>query len=445
MNGIVRAGAAAADITPPVGTDLSGFGGRPSGNEGIHDNLMAKALVVDDGEQMAALVTCDLIGVTDEMVQFVRSGVERETSIPGNRVMLSASHTHSGPSTGVLRAMGRPHEPYLGHVRDAMVSIVRSAFDSREPAVIRHGRGPARVGRNRRERQPDGGMRLGHNPTGPIAPYVDVIRADGTDGSPIAIWSSHAAHPVTLGGKNLLVSADYPGYAQRFVSRAYTEDGAEPVAMFAQGCCGDINCERDEGTFAEARRLGERLGASIVKTAESAEPIPELRIASAIHTVELPLQDPPPIEEAEARVEEQRKALASARESGDPPGRTRLHAGLLTWAEEVHELARRGATGLTQAFDMQAIRLGPIMVVGLPGEVFIEYAQAMEEASPAVQTVVLGYTNGCIGYVPTEQAFSEGGYEVDNAIRYYGRTMLAPECEGLILARATELLQEVSA
>ncbi|MFQ5811240.1 MAG: neutral/alkaline non-lysosomal ceramidase N-terminal domain-containing protein, partial [Armatimonadota bacterium] len=418
----VKAGAAGADITPPVGVDLSGFGGRPSGNIGIHDNLFAKALVVDDGDAAAAFVTCDLIGLSDDLVRYVRAAVERTTSIPGDNVMFSASHTHSGPCTALLHGMGQPNERYLDFVAHAMVSIVRSAFDSREKAAIRHGRCPAQVGINRRERQPEGGMRLGRNPGGPIAPHVDVIRADGADGSAVAVLFAHAAHPVTLGGSNLYVSADFPGYAQRFVARACGDGGTPVVAMFAQGCCGNINCEREEGTFAQARRLGQRLGAAAVKTAEYAETIPEPRIASAHETVDLPLQDPPPLSEAEAQLDQQRGALASARESGAPRGRIQLHEGLVTWAEKVRDLARDGARDRTQAFHMHAIRLGPVVVVGLPGEVFVEYAHALEEASPAPHTVVLGYTNGCIGYVPTEAAFDEGGYEVDKAIRYYGTT-----------------------
>ncbi len=446
MNENARAGAAAADITPPVGVDLSGFGGRPSGNVGIHDSLFAKALVIDDGEQAAAVVTCDLIGVGDDLVQQVRDGVERQTSIPGTNVMISASHTHSGPCTTVLHGMGQPHANYLAGVADAMVSIVRAAFDSREAAVIRHGRGPVQVGVNRRERQPDGSMRLGVNPEGPVAPYVDVIRADRSDGSPIAIVFAHAAHPVTLGARNLYVSADYPGYAQRLVTRTYgRDDGAPVIALFAQGCCGNINCERGEGTFEQARRIGERLGAAAVKTAEYAAPIPGLRIASAHESVALPLQDPPPLSEAEAQVQEQRSALADARKAGDPPGRIQLHEGLVEWAEEVCELSRGSVTGRTQLFHMQAICLGPLVLVGLPGEVFVEYAHNIEKASPAPHTIVLGYTNGCIGYVPTEAAFAEGGYEVASAIRYYGTTMLAPACERLVVDGAGRLLHAVCA
>jgi len=392
----------------------------------------------------AAIISPELVekmtvGTPERVVGPARVAIRAASSAAS--VMLSASHTHSGPCTTVLHGLGQPDARYLAFLGDTLASIVRSAFDSRTEAVIRHGRGPAQVGVNRRERQPDGGMRLGHNPTGPIAPHVDVVRADRPDGSPIAILFSHAAHPVTLGSRNLYVSADYPGYAQRFVARAHEDSDGEPVvALFAQGCCGNINCERGDGTFAQAQRLGHRLGAAAVKTAEYAEPVPELRIASVHETVALPLQDPPPLAEAEAQLEQQRTALANARESGEPRGRIQLHEGLVTWAEKVHKLARDGAGNRTQAFHMHAIGLGPLAVVGLPGEVFVEYAHAIQEVSPTPHTIVLGYANGCIGYVPTQAAFDEGGYEVDNAIRYYGTTMLTPACEHLILEAAGGLL-----
>jgi neutral ceramidase len=111
------------------------------------------------------------------------------------------------------------------------------------------------------------------------------------------------------------------------------------------------------------------------------------------------------------------------------------------WAEKVLALAKEGPRPRVQDFELQVLALGDMALVGMPGEVFFEYAQQVETASPFKQTMVLAYHNGCIGYVPTAAAFAEGGYEVNEAIKYYGTLMMRPESEALIVREAVALLE----
>jgi neutral ceramidase len=297
------------------------------------------------------------------------------------------------------------------------------------------GRAPARIGHNRRQRRQDGQMVLGHNPGGPEAPWVDVLRADRADGGPMGLLYAHAAHPVNLRG--LEVSAEYPGYAARFIAKNL--DGAVP--MFAQACCGDINCAPMDGRFETSERQGALLGSGAVTAALQAEPVGGAGLAAACRTIALPLMIPT-VEEAERALGVERERLEQARKDGKFTAYQvgNWHEGQVGWAEDYLRAAREGNRGQTQAFEIQAMRIGDLAVVSYPGEMFVTYQLWLDEASPFARTFTLGYTNGCIGYVPTASAYPEGGYEVNGAFHYYGTLMIGPECEGMIRETTVDLL-----
>jgi len=355
---------------------------------------------------------------------------------PGS-VMISCSHTHSGPATRGLRSIGRPDEAYLDVAARKIIGAVAMACRDLAPSRLGFGRGDVLVGINRRMRGSDGRTTLGRNPGGPVAPWVDVIRVDREDGSPYAVLSSHTAHPVVLAGNNLLVSADYPGYAMRFVERN------EPViSMFAQGCCGNVNSDPVGGTFEDAKRLGTILGAEIVRTFESIRTVPDISIDVSSALLKLPLMELPPREELLREAERYRAALR--RYEGDPERlRRSAEASFVEWAEDALALLDDPSRPTSVDFPVQAIRMGDGVIVGLPGEVFVEYALRISSRSPFNPTIVLGYTNGCIGYVPTEEAYGEGGYEVDTAYKFYGVQMISPESERIIISGVEDLLSDM--
>jgi hypothetical protein len=282
-------------------------------------------------------------------------------------------------------------------------------------------------------------MALGVNPDGPVAPYVDIVRVDNADGNPMAIFFSHAAHPVVLGGSNVLISADYPGYAMRVVEQV--ESGS--IAMFGQGCCGNINSNPVGRTFEDARRLGTILGAAVIGEAEQIKTTDDIVLHSRSRIINLPLQEPLEVSETESLVEQYQKELADLKARGEGRPRTYMAEGMLEWARDMLKLAQNPKP-YTQAFEIQAMQLGDAVIVALTGEVFVELALEIDDRSPYQQTTVLGYTNGCIGYVPNEEAYPHGGYEVSGAYRYYGTLMLKSESDNQIRNAAVELLMEMS-
>lgn len=435
------AGAAEVVITPPLGVPLTGFAGRASGATGVHDDLFARALVVETNGVRAAIATADLLGLEFEQVARIREQVAAECGIPRERLLVNCSHTHSGPSINRLRAMGACDDDVVEVTLRRIAGAVAMAANRLEPASLLFGKAPARVGINRRERKPDGSIILGRNDAGTLDPTVTVLRADRQDGTPLALLFHHAAHPVTLGPSNLEITADYPGVAVEVLRDVEGRRGNRPVALFAQGCCGNINCEKAISTFEEASRLGRTLGAAASVAAEAAEPVGNQAIFGIIETLTLPLLPPPAVEEESTIVESSRARVARMEAEGAPAPQLRTERGMLEWAEDVLRAAQTGAHRAGQPFEVQVLAIGDVAFVGLSGEVFIELAQTIQRQSPIPRTVVLGYSNGCTGYVPTAAAYAEGGYEVSGAHKYYGTLMIAPESEQLITECAGRLLE----
>jgi len=425
-----------SDITPPLGVDLCGFGGRAGPSEDVHDPLFAKALCLSDSERSVALVTADLIGFDAGTVAEIRTRIRDRLGDGAPETLIACSHTHSGPSTPCLPFLGVPDPAYMAALIDMLTGLVAEAHGRMLPARFGFGAGEVQVGINRRQRVEDGRIVLGRNEGGLIAPYVDVLRAETDAGC--AIFLSHAAHPVTLGGDNLLISADWPGYAQRFAEEAL---GENCLAMYGQGCCGDINSD-PRGSFGVAEEQGRTVAEAVVAALPGLRLTSEAVIGAASEVLELPLDDPPSLGEAQAilaSAEQERDANAAT----DNYGTKLTRQGLVDWAQRLVALAEAGATKLTQPFEIQALRIGDAAIVGLPGEVFVSYQHQIRACSPFAHTIVLAYTNGNIGYVPTEDAFPEGGYEVDSAIKYYGTTMLTPACERMIVEAACGLLRRL--
>lgn len=396
---------------------------------GIHDDLQAKALFLDSEDQRLLLITADLVGLSHEQVQRVAQRIAEATGVPPDAVMITCSHTHSGPATPAITVIGEVHQAYIRDLEHNLVAVAAEACTAARPAVLGWRREEVCIHVNRRQ-VTDQGVVIGQRPRGLTLPWVDVLAVDDAEGRPLARWFCHACHAVVLGPDNRLISADWPGYAQRVVEAA--EPGS--VALFAQGCCGDLN-PYPRGSFAIAERHGKAVAGAVIKAAAEAEKTRDPVLASSVELLQLPLQDPPPVEEAE-RIADEIEAGYRARETEMAYGEKQWYGGWVRWARELVELARRGVTHLTVPYLVQVFRIGDGAIVGLPGEVFAQYAANLNDRSPAIPTAVAAYTNGYCSYVPTEAAFAEGGYEVEQAFRGTLPTMLAPVCERLILESA---------
>lgn len=423
----LRAGIARTAINPPLGVDLCGYAGRVPGCVGVHDDLHAKALVISDGGTKAAIVTLDLIGLDDRQVAAVRKSVSEGTGIRANNILIGCSHTHSGPAPITIRACGNACETYVSDLLQRISDAVVAAERDLRPASFGHGSAEADIAINRRQRT-QSGIELGHDPQGMVDYKVGVWRFTDSDGKSIATIFNYACHAVVMGGDNRLVSADWPGAAQRKIER---EIGGQ--AMFLQGCCGNIN-PSERGTFEIVEKLGGRVGEAVLSALPGIQTVEDPAIDVCSTDLRLPLQPPVSREEA-AHVAEEMQAFLDKVVEETPLWEIHINQAYRDWAQRILE-QRNAAESVP--FEVQKFALGDSQIIGLPGEVFVEYALQIKGLRR--HTMVAGYTNGNVGYVPTQDAFSIGGYEVDLAYKLYGEQMLDPGAESLIVQTAADML-----
>jgi hypothetical protein len=458
----LRAGATAVCVTPPVGVDLAGYSGRVSGSVGVHDDLYGKALVVDDGHTTLALLTVDLIQLDDAAVRQIRAKVAEQTDIPAEHVMVSTSHTHSGPMPwiadnpyGRFRAREwKPDPDWTRTLQSQLAGAVSAAWHERRAAKLAVGAGELEGLAYNRRRYHQGGT-----PTDPSVPVV--LLTDEHD-HPIAVLYSYACHPVTLRENNLLISADYPGVASRLIERTFP--GA--VALFANGCCGDQDpLHTFWGSFERTEQAGQMVAGEVIQVAARLlahgrfESAPTL--AQAARRIPVPVMPLPDRAGAEELVRTQEQFLAGIRERKTQleetlfPRNEPFHSmiselypteGLaefyLNWAKHIQSLVERETPPPISQAEIQAMRIGPLIMASLPGEIFVELGFRIKAALEGTPVLVSSYSNGNVGYVPTRSAYEEGGYEVVVAQR--ARALpVAPEAGERMVETAVELARSI--
>ncbi len=417
----LRLGTAAIPINPPPGIGLAGYY-HERGNEGVLDDISAKAAVLDDGQTRAAIVVCDLISMPKWIVTEARRLVQERTGISGTNVMIAATHTHTAPV--LYREWSRDEtdgggkqlsKDYSRSLPKLIADAVAAAYTKRQPVHISAAKEHEdRLARNRRYWMRDGSV--GWNPgkfnaqivrpAGPIDPEVGVIYAESTSAkpSPVLTFVNYAMHPDTTGGTR--ISADYPGALSRALA---LYKGPDMLTLFANGTCGNINhtdvhWPGSQSSPKEATRLGTILAAAVFKAYPRLQMLTNsttLRVRSEIVNLPLPTFTPQQLEQARLDV---RSATDATRDGFMKL--VRAHRILDTAARE----------GKPQEVEMQVITLGrDVAWVAWPGEIFVELGLSVKAGSAFTHTCNIELANGTIGYIPNKSAFPEGNYEVESA------------------------------
>ena len=435
----LTAGAATVDITPPPGCPMAGYYSA-RGAEGTHDPLLAKALVFEKDGTRVALVALDLITTTRDLVEQTRVLVEKETGIPGGGVMISATHSHTGPvlwdGTPLSDTVGGSQKiarEYLKDLPGKIADAVKKADAARKPAGISFATGKEDgLAFNRRFHMADGsvGWNPGKNnpkivrPVGPTDPAVQVVAVDTADGKPIATYVNFAMHLDTVGG--LHFSADYPYTLGRALAAV---KGDDMVTLFTTGTCGDINhinvaSVSPQKGHGEAARIGTRLAAAVLRTYDQLAPAADGPLRASSELVELPLAPVSADELAAA------KQVVAAVQGGTKPAPKFLDQ---VQAFKAVDVASR--LGKPRTVEVQVISLGSDLAwVSLPGEIFVELGLAIKKGSPFGHTLIAELANGSIGYIPDRAAYPQGNYEVVSARCAAGSGELLVEVAGRLLA-----------
>ena len=379
-----------------------------------HDDLHAKAIVIEQDGTRAALVVCDLISLPRSVVVQAREIISRATGVPGSNVMISATHSHTGPvldsgssrkaidggGTDVVRE-------YTAQLSGKIAESVRLAEAALQPVrlSVAHEQEP-HLSHNRRFHMRDGtvGWNAGKLNTnivraaGPIDPDVAVLYFESLRTNAIATYVNFAMHPDTVGG--LEFSADYPG-ALSGVLAAYK--GSNMVTLFANGTCGNINhvdvqWANPQKGHTEALRLGTVLAGHVFQAYTRLQPVNASALRMRSEIVKLALPD---LKTGE--IEAAREMAARIGTKNPPKFLEQVNAF------KVLDVAAR--EGKPQEVEVQVIALGDVAWVSLPGEIFVELGLEIKKKSPFKHTVIAELANGAIGYIPNEIAYEQGNYE----------------------------------
>ena len=398
-----RAGFGRADITPKIGCRLMGYGNRASGSTGIHDHLLARALVVETDGGRWALVSCEFCYLNVASVQEIRSAVQQRTGIAPTNVFLAATHTHSGPSDRDADNWPRPLAELVADAVEAGVAALR-------PAHMAAGYGML-YGYSINRRWIDR----------PVDPGIGLIRIDDELGNPLGLVANFACHAVVMGADNLLISADWPGHA---CARLEATLGAGTTCMFLQGgaaninplvsgvreqlqsgrtivSIGNISAYYGPETDTQAYGVGNRRGGTFAEVAE---------LGDAFHSEALHIyRGLRPA--ALAQPVWSRQITVNAIADPDEP-----RSDLQARAPSVTDYESLLAAGLPA--EIMLFQLGDALLVGEPGEVFTETAVTLKRRLRALHyaaPMLVSYANGWFSYLPEPEDFPEGGYEVARA------------------------------
>ncbi|HJN09690.1 MAG TPA: hypothetical protein QF564_13435 [Pirellulaceae bacterium] len=446
-----KAGFAERDITPDIGMEQPG-GYRKGFHRSFHDACKVRAAVFDDGDNRVAILGLDALTVPRHLVLACRKEIEQKCGIPADSIMIAASHSHSSGPTGMVQLGEYDHasefvqklayeqssaaDPvYLERLENAIVEAICEADQKRVELNVGFGSGiEDKVAFNRRFRMKNG---FAHThpgqgnpdivgPAGPTDPEVGVVAAWDDEGQLVGCIVNFACHAtVNPGG----ISANYIYYLERVVRGVMGED---VIVVFTAGASGDITQVDNLSPFTRperkqwSRMVGGRVGAEAVKVMYMMETTKDFSVASRNKVLKiqrrLPRQD---------RV----KAAYEMVKNSSP----KADATELTFAKETVMLDAKIQKEPIADVEVQAVQVGPAVFVSNPAEYFCQYGLDIKKGSEFPLTFPVSLANGCVGYVPTEEALGPrgGGYETrlssySNLIPTAGTTIAS---EGIALTK----------
>ena len=478
MESLLQAGVARRTINPPLG--IGKIGGRLFGEpiQAIESDLTATVLVLRADGGTFSIVAVDLCSVDTLLADDLRARVASAIGAPVAHVLLNESHDHSSPALpGYYADWYEPgfKQQYLALLEERLVEAATEAATRLQPGRIGCGWGESGIGVYRREFR-NGGWVLGEVPDNPIDDTVGVIRVDDLDGNPIATLFRYSAHPVTIGGRAAVASSDYPGVARDLLERSLGG-----LALFLQGCGGNINPRVGIGYEIDCRdtknRVGLELGGEALKIAARIRTnrragerkplgnVPDILftpweqvarreptlLSAAEKAVALAYVPLPSLHEAKAIAEQWRSTLAYRLDRGAQDWEIRVAVKMDRWAERL--LAAVEAGGATFDLRLHAIRIGEVVVAGMNVETFFETGLEIRARSPFPDTFVLGYTNGSTAYLPRAPDYPEGGWQLggsyalpDQLPQFHPRQVIAlhPDSEQRALDETVALIQQLT-
>lgn len=447
----LQAGAAALCVTPPEGTSLLGYFMKIGDVKTVHDDLFAKALVLDDGQSRIALVICDMTVIGERTFGRAKKRIEQRIGLPANHVMMACTHTHSACRVPLLES--DQDLQYVDQLVEGLAEAVCLAVDNLAPAEVAVGsvNVPEYAFNRRWYMKPESipadpfGLKedrvrfnppRGHadliEPAGPVDPEVSILAVRHTDGQPLALLANYSLHYVG-GFRRAEVSADYFGVFSRKIKELLGAESGKPafVGMMSNATSGNIGAGVDFRTkggkkyapYERMEEVGTKIAEKVAAAMDGLQYQRTVRVASKETTIEVGVRRP-----NSAR-------LAWAREVLATPG-LHGHHWSRNYAQEALYLSEWPET---VSVKLQAFRIGDCLIGAIPSEVFAETGLAIKAAMPTEDAFVVELANQYYGYLPTKEQHNLGGYETWDA----RSSSLAENAESQIRETLISLMKQV--
>ncbi|GMW01949.1 MAG: hypothetical protein AMXMBFR84_30850 [Candidatus Hydrogenedentota bacterium] len=447
---VFRAGAAASNITPWLGVSIAGnMNDRPAMH--VHDELYARAIVLDDGTTKLAFVMVDSCMVPREITDAAKAMASEGTGIPASNMLVAATHTHTAAcATPVFQS--DPDPEYQRYLTVKISDGIRRANTNLQPARIGWGAGsvPDEVFNRRWFKKPG---TIGPNPfgkegetvqmnpprasedlvepAGPIDPEVSFVAVQSLEGKPIALLANYSLHYVGGTGPDE-ISADYFGIFARRMGELLNAGGQDKpfVGMMSNGTSGNINninfrvAPWQQQPYEQMTRVANKVAGEVYKAYQSVRFQEWVPLAALHQEIEVGVRLPSVDEVAQA------KEIVAKAAGPDMKGLTEIYARETVFLSEYPA---------TKKLILQCMRIGDLSIAAIPCEVFVEIGLAIKEKSPFDDVFTISLANGYNGYLPTKEQHGYGGYETWRARSSY----LEVDAADTILATVLELLESL--
>ena len=364
----VRLGVSRINITPDKPTMMSGYDARKTPFTSVHDSIYANAFYFSGDKFQYLIITADLIGFPFSFVDEMRNLISSEIGISPKNIMLVAVHNHGGPSVG-----GHGNEMVLQYTQGLKKKLVELAVNSTKvvvPFKMGMGRGTCDMNINRRAEFAKGDVWLGRNPDGPCDHELDVVKFESMDNKLLAVLINWPCHGTATGDSNYLITGDWPGSAARYIGN---QVGKDVVVGVTAGASANINPIYGPGNiFKEVDAIGYHVGNEATNVLNNTETYPVRTLNKVDTTLTFPGKKHSPDHFAHATYE----------------------------------------PGTDTKIELSAFKVGKMVLTGVSGELFTEIGMQVKKRSPFSETIILTHCNGSCGYIPTDKAYTEGGYEI---------------------------------
>lgn len=414
-------------INPPLNIGIAGYF-VPRFAQGFLDDICASVFALACDDERVIVISVDACMLDTALVARYCAAIEKATGLPKNRIFLTNTHTHTGPLFTPTDMFDAPDEPvlkYADFVEEQLIDAVKLALEDMVPTKMGYavGTAPARVAYIRRYRMKDGSTMTCppindpdiEGPLGELDQRVNVLRFDRENRKPF-ILVNYGVHVDTVNGD--MLSADWPYWMAKTLDLAL--GGADCMFICgAQGDVGSTNVHPDSADMNDtqisfdnemkspgmARFIGRALAGTVLQVYDKVYYTDVDSIHMITKTVPVKLNVPEPHELPLAR---KYKALHEAGRDCDIPY-TAME--LTTVVAEALRICKYENSPACLDLNMLGLRIGPVALVGIPGEPFTEIGVAVKDSEGFALILPCALTNGYEGYFPVKAAYDEGGYE----------------------------------